>query len=98
MKNAKENAMSLINPGEYLARILKRKMQAMNNIEKKGNEDMWKLTITQKRKSEYTDGTISESVVFLHRTIGKLTSLVDSLNTYENDGELAYKLEKVGEE
>ena len=65
---------------------------------KEGIDDMWKLTITQERKSEYTDGTIKESVVFLHRTIGKLTSLVDNLNTYENGGEVAYKIEKVGEE
>ena len=59
---------------------------------------MWKLTVTQKRKSEYTDGTISESVEFSHRSIGTLTSLVDNLNNYANGIETTYKIEKVGEE
>ena len=59
---------------------------------------MWKLTITQKRKSEYTDGTISESVELFHRNIGSLTSLVDNLNNYSNGVETTYKIEKVVEE
>ena len=59
---------------------------------------MWKMTITQKRKSEYTDGTISESVEFFHRNIGSLTSLVDNLNNFSNGIETTYKIEKVGEE
>ena len=59
---------------------------------------MWKMTVTQKRKSEYTDGTISESVELFHRNIGSLTSLVDNLNNYSNGIETTYKLEKAGEE
>ena len=59
---------------------------------------MWKMTITQKRKSEYTDGTISESVEFFHRNIGSLTSLVDNLNNFSNGIETTYKIEKVVEE
>lgn len=59
---------------------------------------MWKLTITQKRKSEYTDGTINETVEFFHRNIGSLTSLVDNLNNYSSGIETTYKIEKVGEE
>ena len=59
---------------------------------------MWKLTITQKRKSEYIDGTINESVELYHRNIGSLTSLVDNLNNYSYGIETTYKLEKAGEE
>ena len=59
---------------------------------------MWKLTITQKRKSEYTDGTISESVEFYHKNISPLASLIGNLNNHVNDIETAYKIEKVGEE
>ena len=81
----------MINPGECLARILKRKR-------KRKEIDMWKLTITQKRKSEYTDGTINETVEFFHRNIGSLTSLVDNLNNYSNGIETTYKIEKVVEE
>ena len=58
---------------------------------------MWKLTITQKRKSEYTDGTINEAVEYHHNSIKSLTALIDNLNTYENGIETTYKLEKVGE-
>ena len=65
---------------------------------KKGIDDMWKLTITQKRKSEYTDGTINETVEFFHRNIGSLTSLVDNLNNYSSGIETTYKIEKVVEE
>ena len=59
---------------------------------------MWKLTITQKRKSEYTDGTINETVEFFHRNLGSLTSLVDNLNNYSSGIETTYKIEKVVEE
>ena len=70
----------------------------MNNNEKKGNKDMWKLTVTQKRKSEFTDGTFNESVEFSHRNIGTLTSLIDNLNNFSNGVETTYKIEKVVEE
>ena len=73
-------------------------MQKTNNEGKKGNKGMWKLTITQKRKSEYTDGTVSETVEFFHRNIRTLTDLIDSLHTYENGIETTYKLERIGEE
>ena len=65
---------------------------------KKGIDEMLKLTITQKRKSEYTDGTINETVEFFHRNIGSLTSLVDNLNNYSSGIETTYKIEKVVEE
>lgn len=70
----------------------------MNSKEKKGNKDMWKLTITQKRKSEYTDGTISESVEFYHKNISPLTSLIGNLNNHANGIETTYKLERTCEE
>ena len=58
---------------------------------------MWKLTITQKRNSEYSDRTISESVEYRHNSIKTLTTLIDNLNSYESGIETTYKLEKVGE-
>lgn len=58
---------------------------------------MWKLTITQKRKSEYSDNMIEESVRFYSDDIYELVGLV--LNMGENDGvvETAYKIESVKE-
>ena len=92
MINAKEGATPLINPGECLARILRRKR-------KRKEIAMWKMTITQKRKSEYTtDGTINESIELFHRNIGSLTALVNNLNDFSNEIETTYKIEKVGEE
>ena len=92
MINAKEDVIPLINPGECHARILRRKR-------KRKEIAMWKMTITQKRESEYTtDGTINESIELFHRNIGSLTALVDSLNNFANGIETTYKIEKVGEE
>ena len=72
-------------------------MQNKNTRKKKGNKDMWKLTIVQKRKSEYSDGTINETVEFFHNSIKSLTNLVDTLNSYEKGIETTYILERVGE-
>ena len=96
MINAKDTATPLINPGECLARILRRKMQKRTT--KKGNKDMWKLTITQKRTSEYMEGTINETVEFFHKNISVLTNLICTLQTCENGIETTYKLERVGDE
>lgn len=59
---------------------------------------MWKLTITQKRKSEYSDNMITESVEFTNDDINELTMLVVRLTGIETAVETAYKIEKVGEE
>lgn len=64
---------------------------------RKGNEVMWKLIITQERKSEYVDGTISEKVEFTGKDINVLTLIVAKLSEHENGVDTSYKLEKVGE-
>lgn len=58
---------------------------------------MWKLTITQKRKSEYTDGTIDETVEFISGNINELTILVARLTALKSAIETSYKLEPIGE-
>lgn len=58
---------------------------------------MWKLTITQKRKSEYTDGIITECVEFTSGNINELTILVARLTALKSTIETAYKLEPIGE-
>ena len=58
---------------------------------------MWKLTITQKRKSEYTDGMLTETVVFESANINELTILVARLTALKTAIETAYKLEPIGE-
>lgn len=57
---------------------------------------MWKLTITQKRKSEYSENMITESVEFTSGDINELTMLVVRLSSYEMAVETTYKIEKVG--
>jgi len=58
---------------------------------------MWKLTITQKRKSEYTDGIITERVEFTSGNINELTILVARLTALKSAIETAYTLEPIGE-
>lgn len=57
---------------------------------------MWKLTITQKRESEYSGNIISESTVFTAKQITELTAMIDRLSAYEGVVVTTYKLEKVG--
>ena len=57
---------------------------------------MWKLIITQKRKSEYTEGMISESIEFTGSDINELSMLIVRLSKHENGTDTTYKLEKVG--
>lgn len=57
---------------------------------------MWKLTITQKRKSEFSEYMVTESVDFTSGDINELTMLVVRLSSYETAVETTYKIEKVG--
>jgi hypothetical protein len=57
---------------------------------------MWKLTITQKRKSEYSENMITENVEFISNDINELTMLVVRLTGHENAIETSYKIESVG--
>ena len=57
---------------------------------------MWKLTITQKRKSEYVESMLTEKVEFISGDINELTMLVIRLTAVETAVETSYRIEKVG--
>ena len=60
---------------------------------------MWKLTIEQKRLSEYASGFITEKIEFNGATINDVTAIILMLAGKENNVETTYKIEKVeGEE
>lgn len=58
---------------------------------------MWKLTIEQKRKSEYVEGTIPERLIVFSEELCELTMLVERITHCAVDCETTYKLERVGE-
>lgn len=58
---------------------------------------MWKLTITQKRKSEFSEYMVTESIEFVSRNITRLTALIETISSHETDIETTYKIEKEGE-
>lgn len=57
---------------------------------------MWKLTITQKRKSEFSESILPESVEFISEDINELTMLIVRITAYETAVETTYKIEKAG--
>ena len=57
--------------------------------------DMWKLTITQKKKSEVSDYMVTESVSFTSNDVNELTMLVVRMTAHENAIETSYKIEPV---
>jgi len=57
--------------------------------------DMWKLTITQKKKSEVSDYMVTESVSFTSDDVNELTMLVVRMTAHENAIETSYKIEPV---
>lgn len=57
---------------------------------------MWKLTITQKRKSEFSENMLTESVEFISNDINELTMLIVRITAYETAVETIYKIEKAG--
>lgn len=57
---------------------------------------MWKLTITQKRKSEFSEYMVTESVEFTSGDINELTMLVIRITATQTTAETIYKIEKVG--
>lgn len=63
---------------------------------------MWKLTITQKRKSEYSDSILTDYVEFFSDCIHELVEIIDKLTclgTEAHDTSLKIELvEKEGEE
>jgi hypothetical protein len=59
---------------------------------------MWKLTIKQKRKSEYTDNMITEYVEFTSNNVNELTVLVARLTALKTAVETEYKLEMIEKE
>lgn len=58
---------------------------------------MWKLTIEQKVKAEYTSGFITNSVEFFGKDIEELALMVIGLSKI-NVLETTYRFEKVGED
>ena len=59
---------------------------------------MWKLTIKQERKSEFSNGTFTERIVFKSKDLSELTILIERFAFCVTDCETSYKIEKVGEE
>lgn len=57
---------------------------------------MWKLTITQKVKSNFTDMDIDNTLEFVGNDIGELTVIIDRLEKHSGSINTSYKLEKVG--
>lgn len=60
---------------------------------------MWKLTIKQERKSEYTSGNITEMVEFKAENIADLSIMIGMASKFESGIKTTYKIERVeGEE
>jgi hypothetical protein len=59
---------------------------------------MWRLTIIQKRKSEYSNGMFEEKVEFVGDDIHYITSIVDKFSKLETVSETAYKIERIEKE
>ena len=56
---------------------------------------MWKLTITQKRKSEYSDYTTTEHIELVSTNFHELVETVDKLTCLDDEAiETTYKIER----
>lgn len=58
----------------------------------------WKLTITQKKKSDFSDSKLEYDVVFQNDSLIKLGIIVEKLAECEEAEETVYRIEKVGDE
>lgn len=58
---------------------------------------MWKLTIIQKRKSEYSDSMMDEIVEFVGNNLEEICELIEKLGKHEGDRETTYIIERVEE-
>lgn len=58
---------------------------------------MWKLTITQKRKSEYSNYKDRYQVMFVSNTSAELLAIASSLMACETPDETSFSIEKVQE-
>ena len=58
---------------------------------------MWKLVITQERKSEYTTGTITETVEFKSENIADLSMMIGAMSKFESGIKTTYKIERMVE-
>ncbi len=56
---------------------------------------MWKLTITQSRKSEYSGNVLTETVEFIHDSLEELVVTVERLKMCATVCETSYKIESV---
>jgi hypothetical protein len=59
--------------------------------------NMWKLTIEQKRQSEFVEGTIPERLVVFSEELSELTMLIERITHCAVNCETSYKLEKEGD-
>ena len=59
---------------------------------------MWKLTITQKRKPEYSNYKDKLQVMFVSNTSAELLAIASSLMACETYDETSFSIEKVKEE
>ena len=59
---------------------------------------MWKLTIEQGRKSEYSDHLVTERVTLTSNKLPEITFLVERMSECEVANGTTYIIEKVGEE
>lgn len=54
---------------------------------------MWRLTIEQKRKSEYSDGVLTEKVSFEDANINKFANVITALTQSSDVLETSYRIE-----
>ena len=57
---------------------------------------MWKLTITQKRKSEFYGNEIEEKIEILSDDLNELTMMIVRFEGFKSEKIIIYKIEKVG--
>ena len=57
---------------------------------------MWKLVVTQERKSEYTSGSITETIEFKAENIADLSMMMGMMSKFESGIKTTYRIERIG--
>lgn len=60
-----------------------------------GKVSMWKLTISQSRKSEYSEYENEHSIEYVNESLSVLTSLIEDLEFSNTEAKTWYKLERI---
>lgn len=63
-----------------------------------GKVSMWKLTISQSRKSEYSEYENEHSIEYENESLSVLTSLIEDLEFSNTEAKTWYKLERIEKE